>query len=162
VSRLRHGVLVGGQPGARQRELPLGVQEDFVIVRRKGNPLGRKPTLAKYCAAPHLVVSASGDPHGIVDRHLAKRGLTRRVVLTVSNFSQAISIVAESDLVAAMPRLFAARQAPRFDVEISEPPFPLISDPIRAVVPEAATADAGLAWLLELLEKTARAVGRRR
>src|SRR5262245_6287322 len=136
-------------------------EEDFVIVHRARHPLGKKLTLAKYCAAAHLVVSASGDPHGIVDRHLAKRGLTRRVVLTVSNFSQAINIVAESDLVAAMPRLFAERQAGRFKVEFSEPPFPLVSEPIRAVAPQAATADAGLAWLLELLEKTARTAGRR-
>ena len=78
--------------------------EDFVIVRRAGHPIGKRLTLARYCAAPHLVVSVSGDPHGMVDTHLAKRGLSRRVMLTVSNFMQALAIVAESDLVAAMPR----------------------------------------------------------
>src|SRR6185436_7597287 len=36
--------------------------EDFVIVRRVGHPIGRKVTLAKYCAAAHVVVSHSGDP----------------------------------------------------------------------------------------------------
>ena len=137
-------------------------EEDFVIVHRARHPLGKKLTLAKYCAAPHLVVSASGDPHGLVDRQLAKRGLTRRVVLTVSNFSQAINIVSESDLLAAMPRLFAVLQTKRFGVEITEPPFPLVSDPIRAIAPQAATADAGLVWLLELLEKAARDVRLRR
>lgn len=47
--------------------------EDFVIVRRAGHSLGRDLTLASYCAAPHLVVSVSGDPQGPVDRELAKR-----------------------------------------------------------------------------------------
>ena len=63
-------------------------EESFVVVRRAGHPMGRKLTLARYCAAPHVVVSVSGDPHGLVDRELAKQGLSRRVALTVSNFMQ--------------------------------------------------------------------------
>jgi DNA-binding transcriptional LysR family regulator len=129
--------------------------EDFVLVRRGRG--ARRMTLAQYCAAPHLVVSASGDPTGIVDQELAKRNVRRRVVLTVSNFMQALAIVAESDLVTALPRQFALRNAPRYPVGISEPPFPFLSSPLRAVVPEVATRDGGIAWLLELLGKSAKA-----
>jgi hypothetical protein len=39
----------------------------------------------------------SGDPHGLVDRELAKHGASRRVVLTVSNFMQALATVAQSE-----------------------------------------------------------------
>jgi DNA-binding transcriptional LysR family regulator len=128
--------------------------EDFVLVRR-GRDATRKLTLAQYCEAPHLVVSASGDHTGPVDRELVKRGATRRVVLTVSNFMQALAIVAESDLVAALPRQFALKHAARHKVGISEPPFVFLSSPLRAVVPEVATRDLGLAWLLDLLERAA-------
>jgi DNA-binding transcriptional LysR family regulator len=136
--------------------------EDFVLVRRRGHPIGRKFTLEKYCAAPQVMVSVSGDPHGMVDRLLATRGLSRRVVLTVPHFLQALAVVAETDLVAALPRQFAARHGARFDVLVSEPPMPLMASPIRAIAPHAATADAGLAWLLELLERTAKTVVRRK
>src|SRR6185503_2901720 len=74
--------------------------EDFVLVRRADRVSKRRLTLAQYCAAPHLVVSVSGDPTGPVDVELARRGVSRRVALTVSNFLQALAIVAESDLVA--------------------------------------------------------------
>jgi len=130
--------------------------EDFILARR-GRSGTRRMTLAQYCESPHLVVSASGDPTGLVDRELAKRGKSRRVVLTVSNFMQALALVAESDLVAALPRQFAIKHAARYAVGISEPPFPFLSSPLRAVVPEVATRDGGVAWLLERLEKCAKA-----
>jgi len=131
--------------------------EGFVIVRRAGHPLGKKLTLAKYCAAPHVVVSVSGDPHGFVDQVLAKRGMSRRVALTVSNFMQALAIVAESDLVGAMPRRFVERHGARFRVVTCAAPFTISSEPIRAIAPQVATMDGGLAWLLGALERAAKA-----
>jgi DNA-binding transcriptional LysR family regulator len=136
--------------------------EDFVLVRRVGHPSGRKFTLAKYAEAAHVMVSVSGDPHGPVDKLLAERGLSRRVMLTVPNFLHALTMVAESDLVAALPRRFAVRHAKRYQVEITEPPIPLMASPIRAIAPQAATADAGLAWLLDLFEVAAKEVTKRR
>jgi DNA-binding transcriptional LysR family regulator len=132
-------------------------EEDFVIVRRAGHPMGKKLTLAKYCEAPHVVVSVSGDPHGLVDRALAKRGMSRRVVLTVSNFMQSLAVVAETDLVGAMPRRFVMRHAARFRVVSCEPPFQIASEPILAIAPQVATTDAGLVWLLGALERAAKA-----
>ena len=132
--------------------------EDFVIVRRGGSPAPRKFTLAQYCALPHVLVSMSGDPSGLMDRELARRNASRRVALTVSNFMLALAVVAESDLVAALPRQFALKYASRFKVNLIEPPFPMLSSSLRAVAPEVATRDAGLAWLLAQLEKAAKAV----
>lgn len=130
--------------------------EDFVIVRRAGHPLGRKLALAQYCAALHVVVSVSGDPLGPVDIELAKRGMSRRVVLTVSNFLQSLAVVAESDLIGAVPRHFAAKHAKHYDVVVSELPFPALSAPLVAIAPQAAMRDAGLVWLLEAIERSAK------
>jgi DNA-binding transcriptional LysR family regulator len=129
--------------------------EDFVIVRRAGHPLGRRLTLASYCAAAHLVVSVSGDPQGPVDRELAKLGKSRRVALTVSNFMQALAIVAESDLIGAMPANFVGKHAGRYKVVTSEMPFPALSSSIRAVATRAAMGDAGIVWLMQSLERAA-------
>ena len=131
-------------------------QEDFVLVTRAGNPLGKNLTMQRWVAAPHLMVSMSGDAHGLVDVLLAKRKLTRRVVLSVSNFLQALAMVAESDLVAALPRHFVAKHASRYKVVSFEPPMPLMSSPILAVAPQVAMRDGGLAWLLDSLEAAAR------
>lgn len=137
--------------------------EDFVLVRRKGHPIGRKFTLTRYAAAAHVIVSMTGDPLGMVDKMLAEHGLSRRVMITVPNFLHALAVVSETDLVAALPRRFAMQNAARYRVEISEPPIPLMASPIRAIAPQAATADAGLAWLLDLVERIAKStVGRRR
>jgi DNA-binding transcriptional LysR family regulator len=133
--------------------------EDFVLVRRAGSAKSKTMKVESYVAAPHLVVSASGDSRGPIDEQLAKRGMSRRVVLTVSNFMHALAIVAESDLVCALPRQFVAKHGARYQVVISEPPFPFLSSSIRAVAPHAAMSDEGLAWLLNAIEKAAR--GRR-
>jgi DNA-binding transcriptional LysR family regulator len=132
-------------------------QEDFVIVVRADNPLAKAMTLARYVSAPHLVVSESGDPQGPVDQLLAKRDLRRRIVLTVPNFLKALAIIAESDLVGAMPRHFAEKHAARYDVAVLEPPIPLLSAPIVAVAPGVAMRDGGLAWFLDAIERAARA-----
>jgi DNA-binding transcriptional LysR family regulator len=131
-------------------------EEDFVIVRRAGSAAMKKMSVASYVAAPQLIVSTSGDPQGPIDAQLAKRGLSRRVVLTVSNFMHALAIVAESDLVCALPRQFVAKQGARYKVVTSEPPFPFLSSPIRLIAPQAGVSDRGLAWLLDAIERAAR------
>jgi hypothetical protein len=56
-----------------------------------------------------------------------------------------------------LPRQFALKHSARYKATISEPPFPFLSSPLRAVVPEVATRDAGLAWLLDAIERAAKA-----
>jgi DNA-binding transcriptional LysR family regulator len=129
--------------------------EDFVIVKRAGHPLSGLSKLKRYAEALHLVVSLSGDPHGLVDRMLSEHGLTRRVALTVPNFLMALAIVSESDLIAALPRHFVAMHAGRYPVQAVEPPVPLLSAPICAIAPRVATMDAGISWLLDVLEQVA-------
>jgi DNA-binding transcriptional LysR family regulator len=133
-------------------------KEDFVLCTRKGHPLARHCTLTRYAAAAHCMVSESGEPHGLVDLVLAKTKHTRRVMLTVPNFLMALAIVAESDLVAALPRHFAAKHATG-SVVVFEPPMPLLSSPIMAVVPQVAMRDGGLAWMLDALAAAAQSVG---
>lgn len=125
--------------------------EDFIIVARRGHPFAAAPGLDAYCRMEHLVVSLTGDPQGFVDDALAENGRSRRVALTVSNFMSALAIVAETDLIAAVPRRFALRYADRFGVAVHAPPLPLPGSPLRAVAPKVAMMDAGIAWLFGVL-----------
>ncbi len=106
------GVPACGSPAQVLRE------EDFVILARAGHPFAAAPTLPHYCAASHLVVSMTGDANGFVDDALAERGLSRRVALTVPSFFMALAVVAETDLIAAVPRGLAAAYAPRSGVSL--------------------------------------------
>lgn len=129
--------------------------EDFVVATRAGHPFARSPDLVRFCEAQHLLVSLTGDAHGFVDDRLAERGLARRVALTVPNFMMAIALLAGTDLIAALPRRLMAMHAERLGLTSTEAPFPLRSDPIRAVASKAAMMDAGVAWLFGTLKNLA-------
>jgi DNA-binding transcriptional LysR family regulator len=101
-----------------------------------------------------LAVSLPGDPHGFVDEALAKRGLSRRIELTVPNFMMALALIAETDLMAALPKHLVATHAARFGVVSVKSPLPPRRDPICAVASKAALMDAGVAWLLAALKDT--------
>ncbi len=126
-------------------------EEDFVAAVRMGHPAADRLDLDAYCALPHLVVSATGDPYGFVDVVLAREGRARRIALTAPNFMFALTLVAESDMVCALPRRFAATYGPRFGVVGLEPPLPLGRFRLNATVPLPALADAGLSWMLDQL-----------
>ena len=125
--------------------------EDFVVVARAGHPFAARPTLHRFCQMRHLVVSMTADPFGFVDDALAKLGLARRVALTVPDFASGLAAVAETDLIAAMPRRFVAMHAARFKVVSREVPLRLRTFTIKAAVPKVALMDAGLAWLFETI-----------
>jgi len=129
--------------------------EEFCIALRAGHPLAARMTLARYCAASHVLVSATGDTFGNVDLELKKLGRVRRIATTVPNFLLALALVAESDLIAAVPRR-AAAHAQRLGVVLVDPPAPLAPltrSPIHVIATRAALADAGVAWLFRLVSE---------
>ena len=136
--------------------------EDFVIAARTGHPFAKALTLARYCELQHLVVSLTGDAHGFVDTLLAKQGRRRRVAATVPNFMLALAVIAETDLVSAVPRTLAARHGPRMGVVALEPPLPLGRFRLSAIAPGAAMLDGGVAWLFDVLETATPAASKRR
>lgn len=129
--------------------------EDFVLAMRPGHPFIAQPTLDAYCASQHLVVSESGDPAGFVDHVLAREGRSRRVALTAPNFMFACAIVADTDLICAIPRHFAALYAPRFGIALTDPPITFGRFQLSAFLPSASLADVGIEWLLDQLSKVA-------
>jgi DNA-binding transcriptional LysR family regulator len=132
-------------------------EEEFVIASRRDHPYAKKPTLERFCQARHLLVSQTGDARGFVDDALAKRGQKRRIALTVPNFMMALAIIAESDLIGALPKQFVRRYARRFGAVDTKAPFPLRSDDLCAIASKSAMADAGVAWLFKVLKDTQRA-----
>jgi DNA-binding transcriptional LysR family regulator len=171
AQRLDLVVLPIGPPPARFVGRML-FEEEFIVTMRAGHPFGRDPTLTSYLAMRHLLVSAIGDAHGLVDERLAGQGLSRRVALTVPNFMMALNQLAETDLVATLPRRLVMRHAARFGLVVAPPPFPWMKDPVRVVTSRASMADPGIAWMFDAVvrcfeqsgdsEATSTGKGRRR
>jgi DNA-binding transcriptional LysR family regulator len=126
-------------------------EEDFVIVSRAGHPFAEAPTLDRYCTMKHIVVSATGEPHTTVDNVLARDGRSRRIALTVPNFMLAFALLAETDLLAALPNSLLAMHGPRFGLIGTPLPFRTRRFQVRAIVPKVAMMDAGVEWLFGVL-----------
>jgi DNA-binding transcriptional LysR family regulator len=125
--------------------------ETFVVAMRSGHPFARRPSLAAFCASQHLLVTLSGDPHGFVDEMLAKRGLKRRIGVTVPSFMMALAHLPSSNLLAVLPRSLLRQYATRFGLIAAGLPLKRKADQIQAVATKAALMDAGVAWVVDTL-----------
>ncbi len=100
-------------------------EDDYVILMRMGHPLATgEITLERFAAANHLLVSARGDDRGFVDEALEKKGLKRRVAMSVPQFSVTPSIIAASDMVLTAPRRLAQTFAQAYDLCLRPAPVP--------------------------------------
>lgn len=116
---------LGWFPRAPQRlHTELLLEESFVCVMRRGHPLaGDLLKLEDFAAASHLLVTLVGDTTGIVDDLLAERGLERRVAMTIPHFAAAPSVLANSDLIASLPKRLSDRFAAQYGLIARELPF---------------------------------------
>lgn len=138
--------------------------ETFVCLARAGHPTlgakrgGRRPTLARWTAAPHVVVSERPGSTSSVDRALAVRGLSRTVGLRVSHFSIVPRVVAETDFTAALSRRVAEPAARAHRLVAFEPPIDLGVSRVRQVWADRLDGDAGHRWLRRVIVDVARRV----
>lgn len=96
----------------------------FVVMMRADHPLALGPfEIERYAAARHLLITPRGDPVGFVDAALAELGLSRRIGLTVNQFSVAPAAVANSDMVVTLPKRIADFYAPLFGLVMRPSPF---------------------------------------
>lgn len=131
--------------------------EEFVVAYRRGHPFGGRRTVKAYAACSHVLVSATGNAVGFVDQALAQQGLQRRVALTVPNFQMALDVISRTNLIGAVPRSFGELHAGDMGIELTQLRLPQPPSPMSAMVPKAALADRGIAWLFELVAEAARA-----
>lgn len=124
--------------------------DDFQIIARKGHPaIGHSIDLDLYLGLRHLVVSFAGDLRGTVDDVLERMGHKRTVVASSPTFLGTFAAVAESDLVATMPRRLVRRYAGTFGLNVYEPPFAMDGFTIDLLTARKISADPGIDWLLE-------------
>ncbi|MEM6694328.1 MAG: LysR family transcriptional regulator [Pseudomonadota bacterium] len=127
-------------------------QENYSVVLRQGHPIARQGmSLDRYLEAEHLIVSPRGDLTGIVDEHLKSQGLSRSVVMAVPQFLPALALVADTDMIATVPRRLAASQKDRYQLIACPPPLEIRSFTVSALLHERNANNPMHAWLIDHL-----------
>jgi DNA-binding transcriptional LysR family regulator len=128
-------------------------EEQFVCVMRAGHPLAarRRLTLARFCAAAHLLVAPRSLPGGIVDDRLAALGRSRRVVIGVPHFLAAAHVLARTDLISTLPRRVVETMAPLIGLVAVPPPLELAGFTLGVLWHERHQHDPGHRWLRDQL-----------
>jgi DNA-binding transcriptional LysR family regulator len=84
------------------------LQDDFVVVLRKGHPAAgaHELSMEKFAALPHLDISSVPYTTDFIDQALAEQRLTRRIQLRAP-FLSAVRILVASDMVSVVQRRVA-------------------------------------------------------
>lgn len=127
----------------------------IAVVAPKNHPLlvgvrrGDRIPAEIYCAIPQVLMSMDGGRSGTIDPVLAKRGLRRRVAMTVPHFQAVGLAVAEAGLIGNLPIHFARRVARLFDLDLYMPPHdPPVTD-VMLFWHRREDGNAANAWLRE-------------
>jgi DNA-binding transcriptional LysR family regulator len=127
-------------------------EEEYVCIVRKGHPTApKKLTLEAYLELGHVLVSQQGDSPGSVDRALASRGRRRRIAARVSHFLMVPTLVARTDLVAALSRRVVEELAGPLGLRVLAPPLPLPRGRIGQVWHEQMENDPGERWFRSIV-----------
>ena len=131
--------------------------EHYLCIARKGHSgLGRKPTLKSWLAQKHVLVSQQANSPGTVDRALAARDLKRTIGARVSHFLLVPTLVAQTDLVAAVNARVATAFAESLALRVFQPPLPLPKGRIGQVWHEQLEHDPAQRWFRQLIVEECR------
>jgi len=134
---------------------------DYVCVMRRDHLLASAPlSLDAFCQAQHVLVSFSGRAYGLIDEALASVNRSRRVVLTVNQFFTTGSVVAQSDLLAVLPRHFVQVTGYAPQLVVHELPFDVPPIQVDALWHQRHDADSAQSWLRAQVHAVAQAVPR--
>lgn len=106
----------------RHRIRPL--HRDSFSVLYDAKRLGRtgELDLDTYLDVPHLLLSITGDLHGLMDERLADMGRSRRVIAAISHFPTMPFILKRRRALVNMPSVAARYFADTYGLELSPPP----------------------------------------
>ena len=123
--------------------------DELVSMVREDHPLvGDTLSLKQYISLPHVVLS---QKRPMVDRELAKHGVSRNRALEVPHFISMPLIVKSTDFICTLPRRMAMHYTEHFRVKVLNSPIDFPKIPIYLVWHEAVGTDPGHHWLRESL-----------
>lgn len=130
---------------------------DVVLVARRNHPrIGKTLDAETMNALGFIALSIELRSMTQVDRELLLHGIKRRVVMSVSRMWSVPALVAQTDLVATLPRPFASYCAQNFDLAVHDMPVPIHEQHLYMLWHTKLDSDPGHTWLRETLQATAR------
>jgi DNA-binding transcriptional LysR family regulator len=121
------------------------------LVRRNHPSVGPDMSLEDYLGARHITVAQEGRTHDVVELGLSAAGLQRNIGLQISHFVSVPFLVAQSDMVATIPRPLAVKFAGVCDLLIVEPPFPIPLIEVKQLWHKRFDGHPRLRWLRQLV-----------
>lgn len=149
-------------------DLHLGklVSDEVVCLVAEDHPLRRNPrawSVERYLACEHLApMPLHPGAKGVIDEHLAERGLARNIAARSAHFGLIPLMVAQSLLVLTTGRLFCSRYTENLPLAVVRCPvaFPPLN--YYQLWHDLAHAAPAQRWLREQVKDTARTLGERR
>jgi DNA-binding transcriptional LysR family regulator len=125
----------------------------FVCLLRADHPIrGNKLSREQFLDLGHAVVRTEGRSQEIFEKYLARRKITRRIVLSTPHFMSIPAIIGKSDLLVTLPHaiglFFSATGA---NVKIVEPPLAIPRIELRQHWHRNSHHDPKNRWLRRLL-----------
>jgi DNA-binding transcriptional LysR family regulator len=134
---------------------PLYEDTDTLAVRA-GHPGKRLLSTVKgFQAHRHVSVVGAGEARDELNEWLDKVGLQRTVVAAAPSHLLALRIAAGTDLVAFVPRRFAAARKVEMNLALVKPPIDPGVDVLNLFTPVRAVADEGAIWMKKLIASAA-------
>jgi DNA-binding transcriptional LysR family regulator len=126
-------------------------QSRVCVVAQDHPRVRRKLSRDAFSAEGHLTVASAGTGHAIVDTVLAQKKIARRIVATVPSFLAIGSIVANTELIAIVPRILASALAAKEKLRILELPIELPAYAVKQHWHERFHADPANIWLRQTM-----------
>lgn len=127
-------------------------EQDFVCIAGAAHPrIKKRFGPAEFGTEGHIGVSLSMSSQVLVDRAIRQAGLARKVVLRLPNYLGLAAVVAQTDLVATVPRLLGEIMARQEALKLFAPPFPVPGYAVNQYWHARCHQDPGHVWLRQQL-----------
>jgi DNA-binding transcriptional LysR family regulator len=144
------------RPGVRRERL---FEDRFVVVMRRDHPAaGKTMTLKLFLELPYLKVEQATIGSAMLDDALARRGLSRRVVLTLPSLTGILPIIKHTDLCAMLPQAWLRLYGAPKDFATARVPLPEIAFTVDQFSDPSRDEDPGHRWLRRLIQEEMQAM----
>ncbi|KEY40162.1 LysR family transcriptional regulator [Pantoea agglomerans] len=130
-------------------------EDEYVVISNQNRT---QLTLEDYLAARHLVVTPWNEKRGVLDLQLEQMGYIRQIAIKTPSMLSAPFIVAESDLLMAIPRLAAEKLLPSINIKVFALPFEIPSFEVKVYSHKRSGKRNATNWLKSVLQQLAKEV----
>jgi DNA-binding transcriptional LysR family regulator len=108
-------------------------------------------TLAQYEAEEHAVVTSSGTGHLLLDREIARQGITRNIALRVPNYLGIAFVIEQTDMLVTIPQRLGEILEGRGKFRVFPVPFEMPDYAVKQHWHERYHHDPGNRWLRQVI-----------